>query len=165
MGREVESLCQRETLEIVNAEKLAPWMEALVELYQEAYRGLEEYAYTRPRDIRNYLKWLHKRAPHSFFLALEGDRLLGFVVADDRWLEEGEPVGEIHEIVVSSRARSKGVGKALMEKALAHFREKGLAKAGLWVGVTNEKAHQFYKGLGFEDKGTLGRWIRMERPL
>ena len=161
----MEGLCQTGTLEIVKADKLAPWMKALVSLYQEAYRGLEEYAYTRPRDIKNYLKWLHKRAPDSFFLALEGDQLLGFAVADDRWLEEGEPVGEIHEIVVSSRARSKGVGKALMERALAHFREKGLAKAGLWVGVTNDKAYEFYRHLGFQDKGTVGRWIRMERFL
>jgi len=152
-------------MEIVKADQLGPWMDTLVGLYQEAYQGLEEYAYTRPRDIRNYLKWLHKRAPHSFFLALEGDEVLGFIVADDRWLEQGEPVGEIHEIVVSSQARDKGVGRALMERALSHFREKGLAKAGLWVGVTNDKAYEFYQRLGFQDKGTMGRWIRMERAL
>lgn len=152
-------------MEIVNADQLVPWMDALVDLYREAYRGLEEYAYTRPRDIRNYLKWLHKRAPQSFFLALEGDQILGFLVADDRWLEQGEPVGEIHEIVVSPRARDKGVGKALMERAFSHFKEKGLSKAGLWVGVTNTRAHEFYRRLGFQDRGTVGRWTRMERPL
>ncbi len=140
-------------------------MDALVELYQEAYEGLEEYAYTRPRDVRRYMRWLHRRAPRSFFLALEGERLLGFIVADAQWMENGEPIGEIHEIVVSPEAREKGVGSALMERALGFFRERGLPKAGLWVGEHNTKAHDFYRHLGFEDRGKVGRWIRMERLL
>ncbi len=152
-------------MEIKGIDELGPWLNSLVTLYLEAYRGLEEYAYARLKDVRHYLKWLYKRAPNSFFLALEGGRPLGFIVADAQWLEEGEPIGEIHEIVVAPGAREKGIGKALIEKALEHFRESRLTKAGLWVGEKNLKARDFYRHLGFVEKGKVGRWIRMERPL
>ncbi|RLD96481.1 MAG: N-acetyltransferase [Aquificota bacterium] len=152
-------------MEVKGIDELGPWLDHLVALYLDAYQGLGEYAYTRPRDVRHYMRWLFKRAPHSFFLAVEGQRLLGFIVADSQWLEEGEPVGEIHEIVVAPGAREKGVGKALIEKALEHFQQEGLGKVGLWVGERNLKAQEFYRRLGFRERGKVGHWIRMERPL
>jgi len=79
--------------------------------------------------------------------------------------EKGEPVGEIHEIVVSQKARERGVGKLLMEKAIGLFKEKGLSKAGLWVGRTNTHAYDFYRHLGFRETGRVGIWIRMEKAL
>lgn len=150
---------------IVLLEELEPWEEALVDLYLRCYRGMEKYAYKRPRDARHYLRWLFKRAPSSFFLALEGDKPLGFLVADDHWEEGGELGGEIHEIVVSPEARDKGVGKALVQRALDYFREKGFKRAGLWVGEKNERAKAFYAHLGFREQGSLGKWIRMECAL
>lgn len=146
-------------------EELEPWEEALVDLYLRCYKGMEKYADSRPEDVRNYLRWLFKRAPSSFFLALEGDDLLGFLVADDHWEEGGEVVGEIHEVVVAPESRTRGLGKTLVQRALDYFREKGLKKAGLWVGEENERAKDFYAHLGFQEKGSQGKWIRMERPL
>ena len=144
---------------------LEPWEETLIDLYLRCYKGMEKYAYTRPKDVRNYLRWLFKRAPSSFFLALEGDNPLGFLVADDHWEEGGERVGEIHEVVVAPENRTRGVGKALVQRALEHFREKGLKKAGLWVGKENKRARDFYTHLGFQEKGSQGKWIRMECSL
>ena len=150
-------------MRIVAIEALDPWMDALVGLYQQAYQGLEEYADTTVEEIKKYLRWLYKRTPDSFFIALEDEKVWGFIVADYRWKEKGEPVGEVHELVVSPLAREKGLGKALMDKALDLFREKGLRKAGLWVGVKNHNAYRFYSNLGFQETGRVGIWIRMER--
>jgi len=154
-----------EEMRMVSVDRLDPWMETLVGLYREAYQGLEEYADTSVEDIEKYLRWLHNRTPDSFFILLDDDEVLGFVVADYCWQEKGEPVGEIHEIVVFQKARERGVGKLLMEKAIGLFKEKGLSKAGLWVGRTNTHAYDFYRHLGFRETGRVGIWIRMEKAL
>ncbi len=152
-------------MEIVPLEELEPWEQVLVDLYLQCYRGMEEYAYERPRDVLHYMRWLFKRAPSSFFLALEGGKPLGFLVADDHWEEGGKLGGEIHEIVVVPKDRTQGVGKALVQMALDYFREKGLKGVGLWVGKRNERAKAFYTHLGFREKGSQGKWIRMECAL
>jgi ribosomal protein S18 acetylase RimI-like enzyme len=150
---------------IVLLEELEPWEGALVDLYLRCYKGMEEYAYKRPRDVRHYLRWLFKRVPSSFFIALEGDKPLGFLVADDHWEEGDLAGGEIHEVVVIPEDRTRGVGKALVQRALDCFCGKGLKRAGLWVGEKNERAKAFYAHLGFREKGSQGKWVRMECAL
>ncbi len=43
-------------------------LEALVDAYRDAYRDLEDYAYTKTTDIRRYLKWLMNRDRDGFLL-------------------------------------------------------------------------------------------------
>ncbi len=150
---------------IVPLEQMDPLEDVLVKLYLRCYEGMEEYAYSAPRDVKRYLRWLCRRTPFSFFLAVKGDEPVGFLVADDHWEEDGETVGEIHEVVVAPEERGKGVGSALVQRALDHFREKGLKKVGLWVGRRNKRAKAFYTHLGFKEGDAKGKWIRMERPL
>ncbi|NPB07415.1 MAG: GNAT family N-acetyltransferase [Aquificae bacterium] len=139
----------------------------LTELYLRAYRGLEEYAYTHPEDVRSYLEWLHRRDPEGFMVARADGRIVGFVAGDANWFSrrEGKRVGAIHEIVVDPEYQGMGVGKKLMERILNYFREKGLDTAELWVGDENRKALNFYKKFGFFENGRYNYWIRMTRRL
>lgn len=141
-------------------------VDLFVELYIESYRGLEEYAYTDENDVRDYFRWLLSRDPSGFFIA-ELDRPVGFVACDANWFSsfEGTLLGEIHEIFVHPKYRGQGVGSILIDKAMNYAASKGRKIMGLWVGVKNFHAREFYKRRGFVEAAYVGKWIRMVRSL
>lgn len=139
----------------------------LVEVYLEGYKGLEEYAYTHPDDVQAYINWLFRRDVAGIWIAEENGKIIGFVASDGNWFSkrEGKVVGAVHELVVLPEHRSKGVGRALMEKAMEYFKSRGLDLAELWVGDENTPALEFYKKLGFEERDRFNYWVRMTRAL
>ncbi len=142
-------------------------MNSFIEVYQKAYRGLEEYAYTRRRDIKDYFRWLYARDKEGFMVAEVDGKAVGFVACDTNWISFFDMcrVGEIHEIFVLPEYRNRGIGSSLMIKAMIYIKSRGLKKAGLWVGVTNYNAIKFYRRFGFREVGVWGRWIRMVKDL
>jgi ribosomal protein S18 acetylase RimI-like enzyme len=69
-------------------------------------------------------------------------------------------VGEI-AILVSNSQRGVGLGRALMEMAIAWGRAVGLAKLSLRVFPDNQRAIGLYRSLGFEDEGLVTGEVRM----
>lgn len=139
---------------------------ALVDVYMAAYREHPEYGEPDERHAMRYLRWLLRH--HTLFLVAEAaGRPVGFVVVDAGWRDwNGRRVGEIHELVVHPDYWGKGIGRQLVEAALAHVREQGLRRAGLWVGMRNERALAFYRRLGFRrSKMRWGEWIRMVKSV
>jgi len=137
-----------------------------VRLYSEAYRGLEEYAYRRERDMKRYFKWLLSRDPDGFYLA-EINKPVGFIACDANWFSwlENEIVGEIHELFIHPNYRMKGIGSMLVKKAVKYAESRNRETAGLWVGVKNYGAKEFYRRLGFRETATLGKWTRMIKRI
>ncbi len=142
-------------------------MPELVQVYLEGYKGLEEYSYTHPDDVQAYLNWLFRRDVAGIWVAEEDGKIVGFLAGDGNWFSkrEGKVVGAIHELVVLPEYRNKGIGKALVQKALEYFKSRGLDRAELWVGDENKQALEFYKSLGFEEKDRFNYWLRMTRAL
>ncbi|MBE8538558.1 GNAT family N-acetyltransferase [Geoglobus acetivorans] len=138
-----------------------------IELYREAYKGYEEYAYTTTRDIRDYFKWLHGRDREGIFVAVIDDVPVGFAACDSGWFSrmERKIVAELHELFVREDLRGKGVASKLLIRAENYGREKGRDEMGLWVGEKNEPAKRFYLKHGFRESGKLGRWIRMVKRI
>jgi ribosomal protein S18 acetylase RimI-like enzyme len=138
-----------------------------IEVYGQGYKGLEEYAYTHPDDVRAYLEWMAKRDPQGLIGAKVGGKLVGFIGFDGNWFSKREQrkVGAIHELVVLKDFRRKGIGRALISKAVEHFERKGLDTVELWVGEGNHTARKFYEKLGFEEAGRYNYWIRMKASL
>ncbi len=139
----------------------------LGEIYLKGYVGLEEYSYTHPEDVRAYMEWLWRRDPEGIFVAKVEGKKVGFVAGDANWFSKRakEKVGAVHEIVVLPEFRGMGIGKALMERVISYFREKGLGTVELWVGDENFRAIEFYKKLGFEEAGRYNYWIRMVKKI
>ena len=142
-------------------------LEELAKVYLEGYRGLEEYSYTHPEDVRAYMRWLWRRDPEGVFVAKVDGRIVGFVAGDANWFSKREhkKVGAIHEIVILPEYQGMGIGHALMEKILDYFRNKGLHIAELWVGDENHRAIEFYRNFGFREKGQYNYWVRMTLDL
>lgn len=138
-------------------------LDKLADLYMTAYKGLEEYAYTHPKDVKSYMRWLWNRDREGMFVAKEGGKIVGFIAGDANWFSKRAQrnVGAIHELVVHPDHRRKGVGRSLMKKVLEYFKEKGLDTAELWVGDENRPAMKFYEGFGFEEDGRYNYWVRM----
>ncbi len=137
-----------------------------IKVYKEAYKGLEEYAYTSRRDVKWYFRWLMKRDPQGFYTYIV-EEPVGFIACDCNWFSvfEGEEVAEIHEIVVHPDWQNKGIGTALMNKALEYAKTRKRRIAELWVGLKNTRAINFYKKFNFREVGVVGRWIRMVKHL
>jgi GNAT superfamily N-acetyltransferase len=61
-----------------------------------------------------------------------------------------EPWGIVENVVVAGRARRKGIGRALMARAIEIARAAGCYKVQLISGMQRGPAHEFYRGIGME---------------
>jgi ribosomal protein S18 acetylase RimI-like enzyme len=141
-------------------------LETLVGIYMRGYEGLREYGGEGESYAKRYLRWCWNKASDGFFVAKDGDRIVGFIVCDNDWHSryEDRVVGAIHEFVIDKGYQGKSVGKKLMEKCLEYL-SKYNDRIELWVGEKNTKAIEFYKKLGFKIAGKSGIWIRMVKDL
>jgi|Deesub1362B_J571_1020462.scaffolds.fasta_scaffold00066_25 ribosomal protein S18 acetylase RimI-like enzyme len=142
-----------------------------VRVYRDSYKDLEEYAYTKTRQIKSYFKWMFSRDKDGFIIAEtkneNGKEVLGFIMVDANWFSpfEMKKVGEIHELVVLPEFRKRGIGKRLVSKGFDYIKSKNRKIAELWVGYRNYYAQRFYKKLGFEERNSFGKWIRMTKEV
>ncbi|MGC8777610.1 MAG: GNAT family N-acetyltransferase [Candidatus Caldatribacteriaceae bacterium] len=149
----------------LTCEELEENMESLIGVYEKAYRDLPEYGYHERERIRGYLSWLWRGDPAGFLVALDRERIAGFISVHGEWEEGGEIIGEIHEFVVDPEYQARGVGNILFRAALQYAQRKGRTRIGLWVGEKNRKAIEFYVRRGFQKKEQKGKWIRMSREV
>lgn len=90
----------------------------------------------------------------AIFVAEEDGRITGYVfVALEplSWKELRGPAGFIHDLAVAEEARQSGVGRKLMDAALAWLRERKAPRAILWTAAPNEVARSLFKGMGFRE--------------
>ena len=59
--------------------------------------------------------------------------------------------GHIEHLIVLPAARRAGVGRALVDRAVAWFRESGVARVELQVDFANPEGQAFWESLGFSD--------------
>ncbi len=69
------------------------------------------------------------------------------------------PIGAIQNVGVLRVYRGKGLGRALVERALAGFRQAGLRQAYLEVTAENVPAVELYRNVGFRRTKTLYKAI------
>jgi ribosomal-protein-alanine N-acetyltransferase len=86
----------------------------------------------------------------DFRVAIEGDRIVGFLVARTLAADERE----ILNLVVAPDFRRKGVARALLDNAFKGFR----GAVFLEVRESNEVAQEFYKSLGFKELSKRPRY-------
>ena len=123
-----------------------------------AVSAIERVAFTDPWSEKSFREALAH--PAVYFAAARGDggEVLGYVVA---WFVADE--GQIANLAVNPDAWGGGVGRMLLDAALA---EAGLRKAEnvyLEVRDSNERARRLYKSRGFEEVGRRKGYYR--RPV
>jgi GNAT superfamily N-acetyltransferase len=84
---------------------------------------------------------------------MEND-VVGYVFADiegTSWRDLRGPCGFIHDVFVRQTVRRQGVGRALLEAALAWIAKKGRSQVVLWSKTNNRSAQRLFAKLGFRD--------------
>jgi len=86
---------------------------------------------------------------HCLLVAIEEEKILGWVHAHGVRLVFYRPFAEVGGIVVDRRSRKRGVGAALMAGAEAWARRMGYPEVRLRSAIEREDAHGFYQHLGY----------------
>ncbi|MEM1767369.1 MAG: ribosomal protein S18-alanine N-acetyltransferase [Candidatus Bathyarchaeia archaeon] len=110
-----------------------------------------------PENYSNYFFLdLYERFPETFIVAEENDEVVGYIMCR---IEIGLPnfglgglikKGHIVSIAVLPGYRRKGIGQALIGKAIEGMRKYNAKQCFLEVRVSNTPAISLYKKMGFE---------------
>ena len=94
---------------------------------------------------------LHQALEHSLFIlaAFDGNRLVGLL----RSVGDGHSIVFIQDILVLPTYQRQGIGRHLLEQAIAHF--PGIYQLHLLTDNT-EKTRSFYEAIGFTAVDSLG---------
>lgn len=92
---------------------------------------------------------------YKIYVALCGEKVIGSfeLLIMDNLGHLGARSAVIEDVVVAPEWQGRGVGTIMMQKALAICNEKGCYKAVLSSNFKRERAHAFYKSLGFKVHG------------
>ena len=107
---------------------------------------------TKEKETRSWEKRIRSRK-YTIFIAESKNEVLGFMTLlfPKRYsFKKVRNVGEIEIMAVSSKARGKGVGKALFKEAKRYFESKGVSHLQINVRLKNP-ALNFWKKLGFKE--------------
>ena len=85
-----------------------------------------------PQVLLHRLKSLPPQAYSRQWVADDGGRIVGYASAERPWDTSEPGVGELGIFVVP-RARNRGIGSDLYERAIAHLRAVGARTAGSWA--------------------------------
>lgn len=137
----LDRMTEHDLLEVVALEEmcnLSPW-------------GWDAY-HTELQSVTNSLMLVARIANST----IEAERpIVGFIVAR-------ELADEIHinNVAVKPEFRGRGIGRMLMKTALAWGGERHCRQAVLEVRAGNDRAHQLYRGCGFEVIGRRRRYYK-----
>ena len=118
-----------------------------VSLYHKGSYPTKPYEETLEKFARDDASGLSE-----FAVIEDGGKIAGFSKID---LEKD--CGKLDYLIVLEEYRGKGYGKALMDRAMARFREKGIRKIELKVVAGNNAIH-LYEKYGFKINAHILRY-------
>jgi len=88
----------------------------------------------------------------DYYVAVENNSIVGFV---DFEIKSGK--AKVMGLAVLKEKRSKGIGRALLKRALTEIRSKGARDCVVLVAEDNTVAIRLYESFGFSKSGVLDR--------
>jgi GNAT superfamily N-acetyltransferase len=127
----------------------------------------EQLGYPATTDeVDRRLEVLLRTSRHGLLGAVaDDDSLLGWIHVDASELVVWDPYAEICSLIVDTRVRSQGVGRALMTAAESWARDRGFAIVRVRSNVVRLDAHRFYEHLGYERGKTQHTFAKHLLPL
>jgi ribosomal protein S18 acetylase RimI-like enzyme len=116
-----------------------------------------------PTDYASFISTQLEDPDKAVFVAEDNGDVIGYAYAAvegyDYMALRGS-AGVLHDIIVDSEHRGRGVGRLLIDAALAFFRSRGVPRVVLSTAERNEGAQRLFTSMGF-------RWtmIEMTREL
>ncbi|VVD84083.1 GNAT family N-acetyltransferase [Pandoraea anhela] len=123
-------------------------LQAHPEAFGSTYAEEKDWPLARVRD------WLAVRPDAGVFGAFEHERLVGVLGLGRRTRPNFAHVGFLWGMYVEAQAMGRGIGRALIDAALALARSQpGLRHVTLQVNADNRAAIALYRSLGFVEIG------------
>lgn len=88
--------------------------------------------------------------------------IVGWIIVCEICSLELDPHAEVKGLVVAENARSGGIGARLMEVGEAWARGRGLREMVLRSNVIRDRAHAFYKRIGYDEQK---RQVKLRKRL
>jgi RimJ/RimL family protein N-acetyltransferase len=107
-------------------------------------------------DERRYLRAVRRHADAAVYVAVDGESVIGRLSLARDPHPSSAHVADLGLMVAASHRR-RGVGRALLQAAVAWARRAGVSKLELHVFPWNEPAIQLYEAFGFEREGVRRR--------
>jgi ribosomal protein S18 acetylase RimI-like enzyme len=101
-------------------------------------------------DERENINQFLDRNPGMSFVAFDGDMLVGAVLCGN----DGRR-GYIHHLAIANTHRRNGIGARLVGECLLKLGESNIHKCHLFVFADNQGAIDFWKRIGWEQRGEL----------
>ena len=124
----------------------------ILELYPQLSFNPGDYKTPPVEDCKKVLAAAAKVPGYSLLVAEENSQVVGTTVLAilPGFAHGTAPFAVIEYVVVDEKRRSKGIGKLMMEYCLARAKEAGCYKVMLTSDKRRERAHKFYRSMGFE---------------
>ena len=119
----------------------------------DAVADIEEATFARPWSRDSFRQEVTRNAVARYLVAEQDGQILGYAGA---WIIMDE--SHITNIAVREDVRGKGLGKKLTKQLLQILSNLGACYATLEVRVSNVRAQNLYKSLGFVSVGKRKRY-------
>ena len=121
-----------------------------------AVGSIEQAAFSDPWSSRSFQELLGNHAVYFVCARRPGSRtVVGYIVA---WFVADE--GQIANLAVAADLCGQGIGKQLLDAALAEGRARGAKAVFLEVRDSNQRARHLYRSRGFEEVGRRRGYYR-----
>ncbi|PXX46097.1 ribosomal protein S18 acetylase RimI-like enzyme [Hungatella effluvii] len=90
------------------------------------------------------------RNPNTCFIAVNGDEVAGVILSG----HDGRR-GYVYHTAVAAKERNRGIGSALVQKAMDALENEGISKVALVVFDRNETGNKFWEKRGFTVRNDL----------
>jgi N-acetylglutamate synthase-like GNAT family acetyltransferase len=130
----------------------------------EDIRKIQEAIMKRPVSdlLENRIKEYMRKDPRSCLVAEVEGSVAGFIIGDIKdWGFGVEKSGWLETIGIHPKHMGKGIGKALGEKLLEHFRSQGIKNIYTQARWDSGDLLAFFKSIGFDRSD----FINLERRL
>jgi len=118
------------------------------ETYQKDFFKINEL---NAQDIIHYFNSFCEQESRMAFIALDGDRIIGYItvyVKEQANYWRFNKIGEISGLMVNMQYRKLGIGKNLLKEAIAFFSAQKLIYFTVYTAVANQAGLDFYQKNG-----------------
>jgi GNAT superfamily N-acetyltransferase len=106
-------------------------------------------------EARAQLARIRQYPDYALYVAVEDGRVVGTfaLLIMDNLMHRGAPSGIVEDVGVLPELRGHGIGKQMMQHAMALCAKRGCYKLVLSSNAKRTDAHAFYASLGFTQHG------------
>lgn len=131
-------------------------IDSIYNLLKELYETIEDKSGLDIEKAYEKLEFFISNDNNLTFVAECEGNIVGFIsVFIRKTILHTLPSALIEELVVDKNYRGKGIGKRLIEAVIKKCEELNIGEIEVSTEITNINAREFYKSMGFKEKGIL----------